>query len=301
MRKLIAVMMLMLLSCARAECISPTTGLSIMAEPTAPVIVSVSNGRELPWGVEQADIVYESILYGKGQTRFAFLFHDALVNGAAVETGPVRSPREVHAMLMKEWHAGLIANGSKRANIAIAPGLADDGGWFLNTYDGRGRDCSGRIRSRKAPDNMSVDAAAAHRALPDQAFRAEGFRFVQMDAPQEPVMQIHIDWGNAVSDFFYIDGGYRREGWEGAFANVIVQLMEYEYLEGSLVRPLVPAQGGGEVVLFMNGHVRMGRWQKESASSKTFFLDEEGREISICTGRTFIAHLPVKSGVLQYQ
>ena len=300
MRKWIALFLLML-SCAHAEEISPTTGRMIAGAPAAPVIVSVSNGRETPWGVEQTDIVYESLLYQKGQTRFAFLFHDALVNGEKVEAGPVRSPREVHAVLMKEWHAGLIANGSWRGNRAVAPGLEGNDGWFLNTYQGRGRECSGRVQGRKAPDNMNVDVTAVHRVLPDQAFLAEGFSFGRMAAALHPVERIHLDWGNAVSDFFYIDGAYRREGWEGAFANVIVQMTAYDYIDGRPHCPVIPEQGEGEAVIFSAGHVQKARWQKDSASGKTFFLDENEQEITICIGRTFIAHLPVESGVFCYQ
>lgn len=301
MRRMMAVL-LMLLSCAQAECISPTTGQTLPAEPVAPVIASVSNGRQAPWGVELADIVYESLIYEQGTTRFAFLFHDELVKGTHVETGPVRSPREFHAQLMKEWRAGLIANGSSRGNLAVAPGLKDNGGWFLNTYEGRGRQCSGRIRDRKAPDNMNVSISAAHMALPSHACKAEGFSFGAADESLPQADVIHLQWGEKGKEtaFCCADGSYIREGWEGGFANVIVQWVDYVCM-GRADRQALPVPGGGEAVIFAGGRVIHGRWEKKSADGKTFFLDANDQEIEICTGRTFIAHLPVQFGKLEYQ
>lgn len=302
MKKLILLLLLLISGSAAAECISPTTGLPIPNQPTAPVIASVSNGKVQPWGVELADIVYESLIYESGTTRFAFLFHDALVKGTHVETGPVRSPREFHAQLMKEWQAGLIANGSSRGNQAVAPGLKDNGGWFLNTYEGRGRQCSSRVQGKKAPDNMNVSISAVHMALPANTFEAEGFSFGTMAEPLPQTGTIRLHWGEKGKDsvFFYIDGGYVREGWEGSFANVIVQWVDYACM-GRADRHMLPVPGSGEAVVFTGGRMMQGRWEKKEEDGKTFFYDENDEEIKICTGRTFIAHLPVKSGRLAYQ
>ena len=283
--------LLMLLSCAQAECISPTTGRALPAEPVAPVIASVSNGRQAPWGVELADIVYETPMAPGDHTRFAFVFHDALLTEESIHTGPVRSPRETHAILMKEWHAGLIANGSVRGNRAAAPGLKDNDGWFLNTYQGRGRACASRLKGRKAPNNMDVDVLAVHRALGDPPALADGFAFADAAQALRPVEHIRLIWPHNTADFYYKDGEYCREGWEGGFANVIVQMVD----------GVMPVQGEGEAVVYMRGQRIPARWKKESAGEKTFFLTENGAILTICTGRTFIAHLPVQFGKLEYQ
>lgn len=292
----------LLMGTAGAECISPTTGLPLPSAPTAPVIASVSNGKVQPWGEEWADIVYESLIYEMGTTRFAFLFHDELVKGTQVETGPVRSPREFHAQLMKEWHAGLIANGSSRGNQAVAPGLKDNGGWFLNTYDGRGRECSGRVRGKKAPDNMNVNISAVRMALPSNPFDAAGFSFGAVEESLPQAGMIRLQWGEKGTDsvFFYIEEGYAREGWDGSFANVIVQWVDYACM-GREDRQMIPVPGSGEAVVFAGGRMIRGRWEKKTAEGKTFFYDENDAEIKFCTGRTFIAHLPVQSGNLRYQ
>lgn len=303
MRKhLLCILLCLLISPAAAECISPTTGLPIPSQPTAPIIASVSNGKVQPWGSELADIIYESLIYETGTTRFAFLFHDELVKGTHVETGPVRSPREVHAQLMKEWRAGLIANGSSRGNQAVAPGLKDNGGWFLNTYDGRGRECSYRVRGKKAPDNMNANISAVRMVLPAHTFEADGFAFGPVDDALPQAGMIHLEWGESGKDsvFFYKDGAYIRDGWNGSYANVIVQWVDYAYM-GRADRTALPVPGGGEAVIFTGGKVIHGRWEKNSADAKTFFLDENGAEIRICTGRTFIAQIPVKSGQMRYQ
>ena len=73
-------------------------------------------GKVALWGLQQADIVYESLLYRDEQknaasTRLTLLFSDALIRGEAVECGPVRSLRDASASLREEWQ-GALAFGS---------------------------------------------------------------------------------------------------------------------------------------------------------------------------------------------
>lgn len=91
---------LLLLCCmlgwASAESLSPTTGKP--CANTAPIAVSISHTpanskRSQPWGLQNADVVYESLLDAYGNTRLCAVFHDALANGVQVDVGPVRSVR----------------------------------------------------------------------------------------------------------------------------------------------------------------------------------------------------------------
>ena len=117
---------------ARAQ-VSPTTGAEVPSGRFLPVLVSVGHGygtartdgknvqaagagKVALWGLQQADIVYESLLYRDEQknaasTRLTLLFSDALIRGEAVECGPVRSLRDASASLREEWQ-GALAFGS---------------------------------------------------------------------------------------------------------------------------------------------------------------------------------------------
>ena len=90
---------------ARAQ-VSPTTGCEVPPGRFLPVLVSVGHGygtaraegktvqaagagKVALWGVQQADIVYESLLYRDEQknaasTRLTLLFSDALLRGEQV-------------------------------------------------------------------------------------------------------------------------------------------------------------------------------------------------------------------------
>ena len=119
---------------ARAQ-VSPTTGCEVPPGRFLPVLVSVGHesgtaraggknvkaagaGKVALWGVQQADIVYESLLYRNEQknaasTRLTLLLSDALLRGEKVTCGPVRSLRDASASLREEW---------QRAGFRIAHG-----------------------------------------------------------------------------------------------------------------------------------------------------------------------------------
>ena len=132
---LAAILSAVLVSAVAAACaqVSSTTGCEVPPGRFLPVLVSVGHGygtvraegktvqaagagKVALWGVQQADIVYESLLYrdekkGAASTRLTLLLSDALLRGEAVECGPVRSLRDVSASLREEWQ-GALAFGS---------------------------------------------------------------------------------------------------------------------------------------------------------------------------------------------
>lgn len=142
-RVLAALAALLVFTAARAESVSPTTGLPLSGAPVTPVLLPIGNnvgtvktggrqhqaagvGKGQPWGAQLADIIYESLLY-KGRsgssTRMTFLFHDALVNGVRVDAGPMRSVRETQVLLSREWRAMLVYSGWTGGNARGVPGL----------------------------------------------------------------------------------------------------------------------------------------------------------------------------------
>ena len=127
---------------ARAQ-VSPTTGAEVPSGRFLPVLVSVGHGygtaradgknvqaagagKVALWGLQQADIVYESLLYRDEQknaasTRLTLLFSDALIRGEAVECGPVRSLRDASASLREEWQGALAFGSTMGACYLGAP------------------------------------------------------------------------------------------------------------------------------------------------------------------------------------
>lgn len=52
------------------------------------------------------------------------------------------------------------------------------------------------------------------------------------------------------------------------------------------------AVGQGNVDIFIGGRCIPGYWVRPSLEEPTVFYDDQGRELQLCRGKTFIAHLP---------
>lgn len=168
---------------ARAQ-VSPTTGCEVPPGRFLPVLVSVGHGygtaraegktvqaagagKVALWGVQQADIVYESLLYRDEQknaasTRLTLLFSDALLRGEKVRCGPVRSLRDASASLREEWQ-GALAFGSTMGGGDLGDAverLKADSAAAFDIVDIRRGGLGGRLKGVKAPSNLSVDVNA---------------------------------------------------------------------------------------------------------------------------------------------
>ncbi len=191
-----------------------------------------------------------------------------------------------------------------------------------NTY----RDMRSRVPGKKAPDNLNVDIIAMRAAI-DSAYHATPRPFLFADAPAygEPYAGaacVSLDWGSAttISHFVYDEAqnaylrycgpGMKADRWaasttflsaraigEGseqqlAFANVIVQRVTYSLDSGSMLRPLLCATGSGNADIFIGGRYIPGYWSRPTMADPTVFYDDQGREIELCRGKTFIALFP---------
>ena len=236
-RVLAALTALLLFTVARAESVSPTTGLPLSGAPVTPVLLPVGNnvntvktggrqqkaagvGKGQPWGAQLADIVYESLLYkgrSSSSTRMTFLFHDALVNGVRVDAGPMRSVRETQVLLSREWRAMLVYSGRTGGSAPAAPGLRGLSQPHFGLTDSTRRRKrffdlvqNQGARKHKAPDCYSArvtDIAALEAARP---FQGQGFCFGETDDALPQAAEIALDWGSPAyaSTFRYEAGRY---------------------------------------------------------------------------------------------
>ncbi len=234
---LAALAALLLFTAARAESMSPTTGLPLSGAPVTPVLLPIGNnvntvktggrqrkaagvGKGQPWGAQLADIVYESLLYtGRSgcSTRMTFLFHDALVNGVRVDAGPVRSVRETQVQLSREWHAMLVYSGRTGANARGAPGLRSLAQPHFGLTDSTRRRKqffdlvqNQGARKHKAPDCFSARITDIAALEANRPFQGRGFCFGETDASLPQATEIALDWGSPAyaSTFRYEAGRY---------------------------------------------------------------------------------------------
>ena len=317
--------MLMLMTTASAEIISPTTGLPLDGEPTAPMLAVISHtfgntkvngktvqaagvGNRQPWGGQLADIVYESLLYQDGCSRFVYLYHDALVKGEKISAGPIRSVRSVHIELSKAWNAGLIFSAGTDTST---PTLADVWDRSYTLSIDHARPYFENVK-RKAPDCRSADVGGMHGLMENKAFTSAGFAFTD-DAPDAALPSgtaLHITWGDdrtlkqvwtthltydAESGQYlcfsgkaplktFHDATFTEES-QFAFDNVIVQYAAHSFPTRMLAD--VDLLSGGKAVILRGGKRVYAQWVSENGQTK--FVDEAGNEVPLSRGKTYIA------------
>lgn len=285
-------------------------------------------GARAPWGGQNADLVYEGILYRQGVTRISFLFSDALADGVEISAGPVRSARIGHALLREEWQGGIAYCGGPEAkgnNVnqtfkelgATAKGVALD----IETSVKSGN-FNNRVKGLKGPDNLNVDVYGLQTLIPETTVATpHPFLFTDVSPytdGYEMAYNINLDWGSktGISHFIYDESNnlYLRYSGEApymsfaaaddreednmeqlSFSNVIIQRVSYEYANNNHIMPLMQSVGKGNADIFIGGRYIPGYWVRESTESPTVFFDDQGNEIQLTRGKTFVAHFPPES------
>ncbi len=73
---------------------------------------------------------------------------------------------------------------------------------------------------------------------------------------------------------------------------VVVAMVVQESRASDNYHEAITTTGSGEAYIFQNGLVKHGTWKKNSASEQIQFLDENGEEIKLAPGQTFVTAVP---------
>ncbi len=277
-----------------------------------------------PWGAQYADIVYEGILYRTGNTRMTFLFSDSLDSGYPLSFGPVRSARVGHVNLREEWQGGLVFRGGPEQEDNDIQQLLRkldvyEKGVAFDLETNLTRNYSSRVKGVKGPENLDADIIGLRSLVPSSYMSTpRAFLFADLNPYTEGydfAYKINLDWGldSYVSHFQYDEMSnvyYRYSGdvlfksFASAddreevdmipltFSNVIVQRVEYEYAHNNKLAPIMQSVGKGNADIFIGGRYIPGYWIRESLEDPTIYYDDQGNEIQLSRGKTFIAQLP---------
>ena len=293
------------------EGVSSTTGLPRAEGKYQAVLVQIDNnlGALPQWGLAQADIMYELPISGNGWTRLTALFSDTIPK----EAGPVRSARVMHADLREEWDALLMHYGEQTAegsnfreairNYGVtAKGLEMDG--IGNAYD----EFFPRVKYHRAPHNVSaqVPLLIAQLQNPDYQFPQRPFLFSKDAVYEGPsaykITISHKKNDSTASTYFYdyINNTYLRSTAKGpyvdyfepeknlVYSNVIIQRTKLTFNRRAQ-NPLLPeVVGSGAADIFVGGKYIAGAWARTSAQSRTVFFDQNGNELVLQPGKTWI-------------
>jgi hypothetical protein len=292
------------------EGISSTTGLPFTGV-YAPVIIVVDNAPDAHphWGVGQADVIYQVPNAGGGATKLMALFADS----APQYAGGCRSARTVFADVAYGWGAAFAFAGTpgegvvKNANVPERFRELGYRGSGL-TFNLLGNNTvSHRVKWTTSPHNLSVHVAEIRdKVIADgKTFTPRAFLFADaLPAAGVPANFVEIDHqGNPASHstFTYdvVSNSYTRANSSGpyvdrdnpgtpiSFANVLIQRVKMTTLTGGYVS-IKNFVGTGTAEIFTGGRYIAGAWSKAANEARTVFVDEQGNEVALQRGKTFV-------------
>jgi hypothetical protein len=251
-------------------------------------------------GIDQADVVYEEVVEGN-ITRFVTIFNSAVPD----TVGPVRSVRAEDPDIV--WPLGGIFAYSGGAQVNVdainaAPVKAID------------ESAAGDAMERNAPGQPSRGAPHNLYAHPAKLFALGGtpvppaplFSYLTDTATitGTGVLGMHVGFEAGYDPSWAWDAGSKTwlrsiaggpstvtGGAQIAPTNVVVQFTPYTgEAEGQTV-------GEGDVWVFTDGTVRVGKWMRPDKTKPAQYVDAQGVPILLRPGRTWVELLPVGNAV----
>ena len=294
---------------------NPLTGEGRMEDISGkrPIAVMFNNlEKALPQlGVGQADVIYEIVAEG-GITRMMGLFQD--IQGVG-DLGSIRSARDYYVNLAYGHDAIYVhAGGSPQAYEAIK-------GWGVSAIDFVNGPCgvdSWRDANRRANAGYEHSLLTSSSNLVEQMpswFRQEhkdgyqvGWTFdEQLPAGGEAAAALTVPFSTYKTGYFtyqeedgqyaisqhingndhtYVDGNTDEPV---LVSNVLVLYTDISVIAGdSAGRMSVRTTGSGDGILLRDGQLYPITWQRDSKSSCYRFLGENGEEISLKPGSSYI-------------
>ena len=294
---------------------NPLTGESWQGD-YRPVLVNIdSHPRALPhWGVASADLIYELPIQADGSTRQVALFMGEYPEIA----GPVRSARIPMASLAEMWGAPYYFFGYQGGTTSVKEWVQKysanrkfaypytelmnkkRGVWYDRTSDGNHvAPYNVTLIMDKVKEEYNV-SPKTHAFLFDDTGLARGERVNGVVIPYKTTSPAYL----TAYQYNEATGLYDRyrngepytdmlTGQGTSFANVIVIRTNVSFMNGNPSRPVIRLNGQGVCEVFQNGHYIRGTWVRNCSETKNLnnrmvFLDENGNELPMKVGKTFI-------------
>lgn len=276
-----------------------------------PVAVMVNNvPKAFPqYGVEAADIIFEIPVEG-GQTRFMAIYGDYT---QLPKICSVRSCRPYFPAFSEGFDAVYVNWGMtdevrqyvNSLNPTHFEGLYNDGGLFSRD---KNRQASGySLEHTGVFDGTRVDDVlhANNQRTDIESDKTDtAFHFVKLNKTVTPpggaCTQVDIDFGIVIATFNYDQesGEYRKKyngnkqidgvtGNQLSFTNVLVLEAEITGAANGVHRDVNWHGGNGYYV--SNGAVQKIKWSKKSEQSRLMLYDEEGNDLVLNRGKSYIA------------
>jgi hypothetical protein len=285
----------------------PMTGLeaedgSVLDRRVLAVKIENSPEARPQMGLAEADVIYEQEAEG-GISRFIALYHCR----DADRVGPIRSARPVDPDVLRQYGDPLFVHAG---SVDAVINAVEDAGIEMINCNFEEATCP-RDEGREAPHDVftSTDAlrefGGQNGEPPEDVFAfdeevPEGARRGrQLNLSFSPVANVFWKYRNNQDLYlrFHDDVLHRLEdGSPVTAANVVVMLVDREAtrIQDSAGNPVpnFDVVGRGDLLVFRNGRVIEGEWQRESPDEATQLLDAQGEEIPLALGQTWVELFP---------
>ncbi len=285
-----------------------------------PIAVMVDNEKmALPhFGTSEADVVYELMNSTKNDriTRLMCIVKDW---GKIEQMGSIRSTRPTNILLAAEWDAVLCHDGGPPVHINVyleKPWAQHFSGTFSRVNNGKRKEFTEYICSGDLDKNFSSMKSDSSYSTTYTEYRNEGSHFNFAPYGKEvdltkvydktyPVTEIALPFWHNTSTLkyneetkeyeYYEYGSHHEDAEDGeplSFKNVFIQKCDFNQLDdgGYLIYNCIDAGKAGWYIT--NGVGKPVTWVKDDATHLTKFYDDNGKEIEINTGKTYITLVP---------
>ena len=297
--------------------LSEVTGEPISEEikDQRPVAVMVDNEKiALPhFQTADADVVYEIMNSTKNDrvTRFMCIFKDW---GKIEMLGSIRSTRPTNILLAAEWNAVLCHDGGPYHNDAYFanPWAEHFSGTFSRVNNGKKREFTEYVVSGDLEKNFKNSGYST--TYNEYANEGSHFNFVtygkeinldEKYSRSYPCKNISLPFKHNETQLKYNEETKEYEHYEYksrhedaetgeplSFKNVILQDCTFNQLDenGYLIYNCIDSGRNGWYIT--NGVAKDITWAKDSMTGVTKYYDENGDELQINTGKTYISLIP---------
>ena len=292
-----------------------------MTEAYTPIVLVLENSKEVfpHWGVGDTDWLVQVPVRPDGGTRLLAVYGSSYPEQA----GGVRSGRMTMLPVAAMFTAALAMAGwppNWMWNVKMENWIDE---WDYNKpiryYNLLGRHYRERVDFVPEPMNLSAHIAEMHQSLVKRGVKFQKRSFLFTDEPAQGDSAVSVqtrfldaeavkkagtnapeDSGSAAV-FAYTEGkGYIRDakttgiykdrdsGEELTFANLIVLRIPVLWEEGIYPYYEDHFRGSGQAEFFQNGKHFTGTWYRSGRKARLVLLDENGQEVRLQRGRTFM-------------
>lgn len=289
--------------------VSALTGLETTLEkasrPVTAVMVENSPEARPQSGLKEAGVVFEAVAEG-GITRFVALYQEA----QPALIGPVRSIRPYFV----EWAAGFDAGLAHVGGSELALSMVQSGDYVTDLDQFKAPEgIFWRSDDRLPPHNVYTKLSELDKYMEKMDKKKSDFEaWKRLTGDNDKIVNgsatnlleanhinIPVSTGIFAVNYQYDSASNTYQRFQGGAAhldrekgqlspNVVVAIMVKQSLSVDGNHMSIETLGAGKAYIFQNGKVQEGRWSKTKPQSNIRFTDEQGGEIPLQSGQTWV-------------